>query len=78
LDGTDNVDMYVPENNRTITEGPVRFKSPLCFKIAIDSDEEYQFVAIDGELYLSLTCIQHEKYKQLKDIFRSKVSLGEG
>lgn len=62
-------------SNRRVAaiQGPVSFRPPRSFKLSISTDEEYQFTTVDGELYISLTCIPHDKYKQLEDAFRSKV-----
>ena len=62
-------------SNRKVAaiQGPARFRPPRSFKLSISTDEEYQFTTVDGELYISLTCIPHDKYKQLEDAFRSKV-----
>jgi hypothetical protein len=70
----DSIDLHSRPTNteNTSIEGPLRFKLPCTLNVS--SDKECQFVMVGGEIYLSLTFMDYEKYKLLKTIYKAKVS----
>eukprot|EP00029_Vermamoeba_vermiformis_P006158 TRINITY_DN2336_c0_g1_i4.p1 TRINITY_DN2336_c0_g1~~TRINITY_DN2336_c0_g1_i4.p1 ORF type:complete len:755 (-),score=69.75 TRINITY_DN2336_c0_g1_i4:73-2337(-) len=58
-------------DHRNTIEGPLRFNTP-C-ELSIPSRRESQFMLINGEVYLSLTFLEYDKYKLLKTLCRAKL-----
>jgi hypothetical protein len=58
-------------DHRNTIEGPLRFNIP--YELSIPSKKESQFMLINGEVYLSLTFLEYDKYKLLKTLCRAKL-----